>query len=1286
MAETLRFTVIGHGDAEGIERLARSIDDLVDRIRRLDRANADPEIDIDTRRAERKIGQFARNLRRKIREAVSALPDIELNADSSDAQREIAQIRAELIALRDANIGIDLDATEAERRMSELRTRLAALSADSANIQVKADTAAAAAALRVVKEQADRLDGRRIQLHVSIARGFNATIGRLARFGNQLRGLAVATAAIGAIGAGPQIIGIGSAVLQLAGALALIPAGTLAAAAGIGTLVLGFQHLGDALGPADTPAHIKKVDRALAALTPSARELALTLRDLAFSGGFKALQLDVQERLFRGVGQEVRNLAGNYLPSLRSMLGGIADGYNRATVSSAQFLSQQPVVQKLSTAFDQVRQSVNNASGAARPLTEAVVSLVSVGASRLPQLGQMVTNVANRFRDWVTQAERSGDLAAMIDRGISAIQQLGRIAINVGSSLGALFRAADTAGVDFLGTVEQITAKIREFLNSAQGQQTVVNLFRAIRETVDAAMPGIKAIGQALIDIISRLSNSGVLTGIAATFSAIAQAALPMVGVLTNLAAAVLPPLLAAMRALAPVLVPVAVGLLAVSTAARGLAVLQGLGSRFTGFAGKVAAASGGIGKFKVAMTGLAGFLGAGGPWGLAIAAAVVGIGLLVGAWADSQAKADEMKAKIDALAGSLNTYTGAATEATRAQVAQELGTSKLSDGTTSYAQALTAAGVSTRDFVDATTGNEQALQKVRTQLDASVASLIKSSPAYANNVQQITAMGISLQDLAAAAQGNAPAMDRINSAIARSSAGSLEAQASNQLLVDSLLKAGGASAEMGQRLNEMAGQYSAAAQQARDAGAANLVFGDVLDTIKVGFAGLANAAPITGKMAQGLRDLGDAANIAATQAGKSAAEWGGVAAGGQAAATSMQQSRQAFIDAAVAAGVAAPAAEELANQVLGMPSAAQIIFETNATGVQAEMISLNERIKQIPPNKSITVTDLSDAARANLQTLGFTIEAIPGTKDVKVTAPTAEAQASLNAFVALANGTTVTLTGDMNVNPATGKISQTVQLGNGQTAVMTYDARPDPATGKINATVDFGNGQTATMQLDSDPSSARSDIDATVAYGNGKTSTIKVRQTGAEAANAAIDHAGRARTAVIHVTYLNAHRALGAYTRPRAEGAYATPYASGGLRKMSASRAEIVPPNQPRVIGDRQVNDEAFIPINNAPRSQAILQTTASRMGFDLVPNDGRTAVASAVGPARRSGGSDGAVFSAILTELRALRGDVDHHGDNASISARLDLANRLLARLGRMSAAAEAQGLRVTSELGSF
>ncbi|WP_338601608.1 hypothetical protein [Saccharopolyspora sp. SCSIO 74807] len=63
--------------------------------------------------------------------------------------------------------------------------------------------------------------------------------------------------------------------------------------------------------------------------------------------------------------------------------------------------------------------------------------------------------------------------------------------------------------------------------------------------------------------------------------------------------------------------------------------------------------------------------------------------------------------------------------------------------------------------------------------------------------------------------------------------------------------------------------------------------------------------------------------------------------------------------------------------------------------------------------------------------------------------------------------------------------------------------------------------------------------------------------------------------------------------------------FAAGGIAGLTPMRpvAQVVPPQTWRVVGDRMRGDEAYIPVNKSPRSQAILAETAQRMGYGLLP-----------------------------------------------------------------------------------
>ncbi|MEW2253715.1 hypothetical protein [Streptomyces sp. NPDC047869] len=175
---------------------------------------------------------FARSFKGRLEAALRDLPEVRLNANSTDAEREIYNIRRQLMGLRDARIGIDISEADAVAAIDHLRERLARLSASSANVSVRVDAGSASAQLAAFQAEINRLDGQTADVDVdthSAAANFNA----------------LTTAAIAF---GPAIIPV---LPVVAAGLGAIAAAGAAAAAGIGSVALvavpAFKQIGTVL-------------------------------------------------------------------------------------------------------------------------------------------------------------------------------------------------------------------------------------------------------------------------------------------------------------------------------------------------------------------------------------------------------------------------------------------------------------------------------------------------------------------------------------------------------------------------------------------------------------------------------------------------------------------------------------------------------------------------------------------------------------------------------------------------------------------------------------------------------------------------------------------------------------------------------------------------------------------------------------------------------------------------------------------------------------------------------
>lgn len=175
---------------------------------------------------------FARSMKATLEAALRNLPEIRLHANSTDAEREIAQIRAQIQSLRDARIGIDVSSADAVAAIDHLRERLARLSASNADVAVRVDAASAAAQLATIQAQVNRLDGQTANVDVDTA--------------SAVSGMQVLVAA--ALAFGPAILPV---LPVVAAGLGAIAAAGVAAGVGIGSVALvavpAFKQMGTVL-------------------------------------------------------------------------------------------------------------------------------------------------------------------------------------------------------------------------------------------------------------------------------------------------------------------------------------------------------------------------------------------------------------------------------------------------------------------------------------------------------------------------------------------------------------------------------------------------------------------------------------------------------------------------------------------------------------------------------------------------------------------------------------------------------------------------------------------------------------------------------------------------------------------------------------------------------------------------------------------------------------------------------------------------------------------------------
>lgn len=177
-------------------------------------------------------GAFGDTARKRIEAALKALPKAQIDADSSDADRKIDELRTRLEELRDKRIGVDISGADALAELKAIHAELDEVGSKNPRSDVRVNTAAAQAELAALNAEIQQLDGKRADFKVDDGGSSQKSIGDI---------LNLMTAAVAL---GPAIIPVAAAV---AGALGAIGIGAIAGVAGLGVLKLGFSDVSGAV-------------------------------------------------------------------------------------------------------------------------------------------------------------------------------------------------------------------------------------------------------------------------------------------------------------------------------------------------------------------------------------------------------------------------------------------------------------------------------------------------------------------------------------------------------------------------------------------------------------------------------------------------------------------------------------------------------------------------------------------------------------------------------------------------------------------------------------------------------------------------------------------------------------------------------------------------------------------------------------------------------------------------------------------------------------------------------
>ncbi|NEE11989.1 hypothetical protein G3M58_36725 [Streptomyces sp. SID7499] len=527
-------------------------------------------------------------IQRQLRDLLANLPEVQVDANSDQADRDLARLREQLQGLADERIGVDVSIDEALRRINQLTPHLQRLSGEHPEINVQASTRQAARQLDELLAAARRVDDTDVDIDVDVdtdrPQRLTGIIGRLG---------SVAGSAVGALaGVGKAAAGIGAAVPLAAGLVQTLA--NVAPAAGVavtgmaamqlasGTVKLAAVGMDDALSAALDPSKAEEFNEALKNLSPAAREVATAVRDM--SPALRDLQQSVQQEVFRGLADNLERTAKSVLPVLRTNLLNSATAIGDMAASALGAGKELADSGTLGQALGSASAGLRNLSGLPGVVVTALGQIGAAAGPSFERLTEAASHSANAIGERLSKSFESGAMEDAIETAIDLIGDLMEVGANVGRIIGGIFGAVPEGGGGLVGTLQQVTAAIADVVNTAEVQGGLTSLFETmgtvgstvaplLAQALMAVAPVLSALGPPVQTLVTALGAalSPIIAALGPLLQAVAVAAgqlitafAPLLTVFGELIAAVLPaaqPLFAALAQVFALVAPLVAAL-----------------------------------------------------------------------------------------------------------------------------------------------------------------------------------------------------------------------------------------------------------------------------------------------------------------------------------------------------------------------------------------------------------------------------------------------------------------------------------------------------------------------------------------------------------------------------------------------------------------------------------------------------------------------------------------------------------------------------------------------------
>lgn len=218
---------------------------------------------------------------------------------------------------------------------------------------------------------------------------------------------------------------------------------------------------------------------AMKKLAPNAQDFVREL--ISVSQRFDIIKRQVQEHLFAGLSDALKDLADKWLPKLGPMLDNMADALNSVFKGIGKALGNSDFMSGVMTASKAFADFLKQDAGPALDhILHGLGELAGGSTEPFQEIGGWLLKISDKFDKWITSAAKSGQLKTFMHDAANTLHEIWDIGGNaltvMGKFIGALFNSSKKAGTSTLDSINDTLIKISDWLDDPKNDKKIQDI------------------------------------------------------------------------------------------------------------------------------------------------------------------------------------------------------------------------------------------------------------------------------------------------------------------------------------------------------------------------------------------------------------------------------------------------------------------------------------------------------------------------------------------------------------------------------------------------------------------------------------------------------------------------------------------------------------------------------------------------------------------------------------------------------------------------------------------